>query len=102
MSDSASGLDALATLALAWDDLGHSLAMWPGLLQTMQRLLSKWHWHSSFMSLPSLPSFDAKSDFVADLLLDLWSFDVLPPGEKEVGEAEVEVRCRNIKMMRLT
>ena len=69
-------------------DLEQSLAMCLDLPQTMQRLLSNQHWHSSFVSLPSLPSFDDRSDFVAGLLLDSWSFGTLLP--EEWGSVGVE------------
>ena len=42
-------------------DFGQSFAIWPSALQNMQSLLLKWHFCSSEVSLPSLPSFNVRS-----------------------------------------
>ena len=42
-------------------DFRQSFAIWPPALQNMQSLLSKWHFHSLEVNLPSLPSFDVRS-----------------------------------------
>ena len=42
-------------------DFGQSFAIWPPALQNMQSLLSKRHFCSLEVSLPSLPSFDMRS-----------------------------------------
>ena len=42
-------------------DFRQSFPMWPPAPQNMQSLLLKWRFHSSEVSLPSLPSFDVRS-----------------------------------------
>ena len=75
-------------------DLKQSLAIWPDLPQTMQRLLSNQRWRSSFVSLPSMPSFDDRSGFVEDLPPDSRSFGTLLP--EEVGGVGVE-ECADLE-----
>ena len=63
----------LAALALAmWEEeRGQSLVMCLGCPQNMHSLFLKWRWCSSFMSLPSLPSCEDKSEVVEDFLVEV-------------------------------
>lgn len=51
------------TFACPGVDSGQSLAVWPERAQNMHSLLSKWHLHSSMVSLLSFSNFDNKSTF---------------------------------------
>jgi hypothetical protein len=76
-------------LAALDEALLQSLATWPGLPQNMQSLFSKRRWRSSFVSLPSRPNFDERSEVGAGLSLGSLPFDALLP--ENVDEVEVGV-----------
>ena len=58
------------------EDLGQSFTICPAFPQNIQSLLSKQHFHSSAVSLPSLPNFDKVSDLGVEVLVD-FSLDLL-------------------------
>ena len=51
------------------EDLGQSFAICPAFPQNIQSLLSKQCFHSSAVSLPSLPNFDEISDLGVEVLV---------------------------------
>ena len=66
-------------------DFGQSFAMWPPALQNMQNLLSKRHFCSLEVSLPSLPNFNMRSGLgVEEVVVEVFLFtlgEALEPPE---------------------
>ena len=50
------------------EDLGQSFTICPAFPQNIHSLLSKWRFHSSAVSLPSLPNFDEMLDLGVEVL----------------------------------
>ena len=74
------------------EDLGQSFAICPAFPQNIQSLLSKRHFCSSAVSLPSLPNFDEMSDLGAEVLaaFPLDSMESLEEPELFLEEEDVE------------
>ena len=74
------------------EDLGQSFAICPAFPQNIQSLLSKRHFRSSAVSLPSLPNFDEMSDLGAEVLavFPLDSLESLEEPELFPEEEDVE------------
>ena len=78
------------------EDLGQFFAICPAFPQNIQSLLSKRHFHSSAVSLPSLPNFDkmldleveVEVDFPLDSLESLEEPELFPEKEDAVGLLE--------------
>ena len=78
------------------EDLGQSFTICPAFPQNIQSLLSKWHFCSSVVSLPSLPNFDEMLDlgvevlaaFPLDSLEFLEELELFPEEEDAEGLSE--------------